>query len=103
MTNSVSMEEMGTLIDGSAQIIKTGKIALAIEVEQSTFGPEEEGTPIAVSEGKTIRTPRIDTMAIKTVISAADGESIVLSSFIQSSGGKVTETFVVVTATVVKP
>ncbi|NLY01686.1 MAG: hypothetical protein GXY83_36845 [Rhodopirellula sp.] len=103
LANSVSMEDMGSLIGGSAHVTKTGKIALAVQVERSAFGPEEEGTPISVLEGKTVRTPRVDTMTIKTQVTAASGESIVLSSFVRLCSGKVTETFVVVTATVVKP
>jgi hypothetical protein len=42
-------------------------------------------------------------MTVKTQTSVADGESIVLTGSIRAAGAKVTETFVVVTATVVKP
>lgn len=101
-TNQVSMESLGTMIGASAEITKTGKIALSIEVERSAFGPAEEGTPLAVSEGEIVRTPRMDTTSVKTLTSLADGRSIVLTSSIRAAGAKVTETFVVVTATVVK-
>lgn len=67
------------------------------------FAPEEEGTPISVSEGKTIRTPRIDTLVIDTQVTLTAGEPTLLGSFVRSSGDKVSETFVVVTATIVKP
>jgi type II/III secretion system protein len=102
LTNTISMENVGSMIGGSAEITKTGKIALSLQVERSDFGPEEEGTPIAVSDGETVRTPRLDTMTIKTQVAVADGESIVLNSCVRLWSGKVTETFVVVTATVVK-
>jgi len=94
---------MGMLISGSAQIAKTGAIALAVEIERSAIGPDEEGTPISLVEGKTIRTPQIDTLVINTQVTVADGQPVLLGSFVRSSGDKVTETFVVVTATVVKP
>lgn len=103
LANSVSMENIGSLIGGSAHITKTGKIALAVQVERSAFGPEEEDMPISVREGKTVRTPRVDTMTIKTQVTAASGGSIVLSSVVRLCSDKVTETFVVVTATIVKP
>lgn len=102
LTNTISMENVGSLIGGSAEITKTGKIALSLQVERSDFGPEEEGVPIAVSDGKTVRTPRLDTVTIKTQVAVADGESIVLNSCVRLWNDKVTETFVVLTATVVK-
>jgi hypothetical protein len=103
VVNNVELENIGTMITGSAKTTRTGKLAMQLTIERSVFGPEEEGLPIAVSDGKTIRTPRLDILTAKTEISAADGESIVLCSFVHSRGDKVTEMFIVVTPTVVKP
>lgn len=102
IVNTLSMDDMGSLISGTAQITESEGIAVELSVESSSLGPEEEGTPLAVSEENTIRTPRIDLLTIQTQFTVADGESIVLSSLVRLWGDKVTETFVVVTATVVK-
>ncbi len=101
--NSVQFDNMGMLISGSAQIAKTGTIALAVEIERSAIGPDEEGTPISLVEGNVIRTPQINTLVVNTQVTVADGRPVLLGSFVRSLGGKVTETFLVVTATVVKP
>ncbi len=103
ITNSVEFEQIGVMVGGSAKITKTGKIALALEIEKSAFGPEEEGTPVSVNEGKTLRTPRIDVLVMNTQITVADREPMVLTSQVRLWGDKVTETFVVITASVEKP
>lgn len=102
-SNTVEMENVGVIVAGSAQITKTGKIAISVELERSAFGPEEESTVISVQGDTTIRTPRIDIMTLETQVAFSDGESIALGSTVRSWGDKVTETFVIATATVVKP
>jgi len=101
--NNVSLENMGTLISGSARLTPTGKIRLNIAVERSAFAPEECGTPVAVSDGKTIRTPRVDTTTLETELLLADGETEVLASLIHAADNLVTECFVLVTPKILKP
>jgi len=102
MSNTVELENVGVIIVGSAQITKAERIAVTIELERSAFGPPEEGTAISVQGDTTIRTPRIDVMTVETGVALLDGESTVLKSAVRSWGDKVTETFVVATASVVK-
>ncbi len=103
VSNTVQFENLGVLAGGSAQITKTGKIAVSVQIEQSSLGPEEEGAPVSVRDGLTVRTPRITTMTLRTQATVTDGESTLLGSLVRSWGDKVTETFVVLTATTVKP
>lgn len=103
ISNTVQFENLGVLAGGSAQITKTGKIAVSVQIEQSSLGPEEEGAPVSVRDGLTVRTPRITTMTLRTQATVTDGESALLGSLVRSWGDKVTETFVVITATTVKP
>lgn len=101
-TNTVVLENVGTLVRGSAQQDGKGKIGLALSVERSTLGPEEEGEVIGTVDGKDIRTPTSDTLTVESQITAADGQSVLLGDFIESWQGGVKETFVIVTPTIVK-
>ncbi|MHB8897939.1 MAG: hypothetical protein ACYC6Y_04265 [Thermoguttaceae bacterium] len=101
--NSVSLENVGAIVTGSVQVVKPGRLWLTLQIERSGLAPEDEGTPVSVSEGTTIRAPQIDTLSINTQVSVPDRQSVVLTSLVQSLGDKVTETFVIVTATIVEP
>lgn len=99
-SNSVEMENLGTMLLASAEIANTGKILISIDLEKSSFGPAEEGTEISVQGDMAIRTPRIDILSLKTQAALANGEAAVLKSSIRSWGDKVTETFVLATVSV---
>lgn len=101
-SNSVEMENLGTMLLASAQIANTGKILIGIDLEKSSFGPAEEGTEISVQGDMAIRAPRIDILSLNTQAALGDGEAAVLKSSIRSWGDKVTETFVLATVSVVK-
>jgi len=101
-TNTAVLENVGTLVRGSAQQDGKGKIGLSLSVERSILGPEEEGEVIGVVEGKEIRTPAVDILTVESQITAADGQSVVLSDLVETWAGGVKETFIIVTPTVVK-
>ena len=101
-SNTIEMENVGVTIIGSAQITKTGRIAVTIDLERSAFGPPEEGIIVSVQKDTAIRTPRLDIMMLKTQVALTDGASTVLKSAVRSWGDEVTESLVIVTATVVK-
>lgn len=101
-TNNVTLENVGTLVSGSAVQAANGKIGLTLKMERSAVGPEEEGEVIGVIEGRELRTPAIDTLTIDSQITAADGQSVVLGDVVETWTGGVKETFVIVTPTVVK-
>jgi len=102
VTNSISMENVGTLVSGSAQPTPTGKIALSLSVESSGLAPKEEGLLVAVTGEKTIRTPATDTLTVKSEIIVADGETVVLGDFVETHETGVRETFILVAPTLIK-
>jgi type II secretory pathway component GspD/PulD (secretin) len=98
-TNSVTLENLGTLVAATPNILPDGRILIELSVETSDFGPETEATVVATSDdGPEIRSPRTDTHMIKTTVSTRDGQTVVVSDQIRARSGKVTETFVLLTA-----
>jgi hypothetical protein len=55
---------------------------MAIDAQNSSVGPEAEGTPITAINGAIIREPRIDITLAQTTVSAMDGQTVVLGGLI---------------------
>lgn len=102
-TNQVDLENVGTLLEGTARMTDSGKVLLEISIERSDLGPDEEGIPIAEIDGVQIRSPSVETMTIETQVVVADGETIVLGGLVTSSNEQVKETFVLLTVTLIQP
>jgi general secretion pathway protein D len=61
-------------------------VVMEIDAERSDVGPEAEGIPIFVSTGgQTVRAPRINITTAQTTVSAANGQTIILSGLIMKT------------------
>lgn len=80
--NSVVYRETGLILTVTPRISPDKLVVMEIQAEKSAVGPDSEGIPIAVSEGEVIRSPRIDRITARTVISALDGQTVVLGGLI---------------------
>jgi hypothetical protein len=58
-TNSIELENVGTLVETSAQSTDSGKIGLNLSIEQSELGPQEEGELVAKIGDAEVRTPTV--------------------------------------------
>lgn len=101
--HSTTMENVGLAVtltpcigDGMTNIVE-------IEVEDSRLGPVEEGTPISVSSsGETIRTPRVDTLNVRSTVSMLDGQAVLVSGRVEQSKSTRTELVVLVSSRVIQ-
>ncbi len=89
LTNSVDFQDVGLIIGVTPRISPDGLVVMEIDAEKSEVGPEAEGIPISVSEGVTIRSPRIKTITATTTVSALDGQTVVLGGLITTNKTKV--------------
>ena len=80
--NNITLENVGLILGVTPRISPDDMVVMEIDAEKSQLGPEAEGIPVAVSEGVTIRSPRIDLTTAQTTVSAASGETIVLGGLI---------------------
>ena len=95
-THSTILENFGTVLSVTPRISGDGTIVMQINVETSRPGPENEGTPIYTRGEQVVRSPRIESTVVQTVVRIPDGKTAALSSSAQESkSGK--ELLVVVT------
>ncbi len=85
MTNSVSMENVGTILGVTGRVSDDQIITLEIDVEASYLGPEEEGTPVATSEQQVIRTPAIHTCSVQTTVALKNGQTVLIGGMVYQS------------------
>ena len=98
-TNQVTLENLGTLVTATPHVVPDGTILVELSVETSDFGPQEDATVLATSDdGPEIRSPRTDTLVVETTVSTRSGQTVIVSDQIRTWPGKVTETFVLLTA-----
>jgi type II secretory pathway component GspD/PulD (secretin) len=85
-TNSVSMENVGTIFQATCRVSKNDRITLQIELESSEMGPKEEGVVIAESQDVgPIRTPVIETVTLQTTVTVLNGETVILGGMVYHS------------------
>jgi Flp pilus assembly secretin CpaC len=95
--NSIQLENVGTILSVTPQIVPDGSLVLAVEIERSDLGPEGEGMVIETMEdGKEVRSPQIDTLTARTTIAAANGEAVVINDLVLGERSRQKETFVIV-------
>jgi type II secretion system protein D len=80
--NTITWREVGLILTVTPRISPDRLVVMEIDATKSEVGPEAEGIPVSVSQGQVIRAPRINTTSARTVISAADGETVVLGGLI---------------------
>lgn len=81
-----SMLDVGVVLGVTPRISPAdGLVVMEIDASRSEVGPEEQGTPVAVSQGQIIRSPRIERTYAQTTVSAMSGQTVVLGGLIAKS------------------
>jgi hypothetical protein len=101
-TNNLSMEDVGSIMQITPQVVPDGSLVVAVDIERSDLGPEAEGMVIATKEdGTEIRSPQTDTMMTKTTVTTANGQAVVVNDLICDRQRLRKETFVLLRPLVV--
>ena len=89
-TNSISPEDVGTIVRITPRVGPDRAVALALTVEDSRLGPAEEGIVVAVDkEGQETRMPNTETLMLQTTVCIPDGETVALAGMTrQAKSGK---------------
>lgn len=88
--NTITWREVGLILTVTPRISPDRLVVMEIDATKSEVGPEAEGIPVSVSQGQVIRAPRINTTSARTVVSAADGQTVVLGGLITKSKSQAT-------------
>jgi general secretion pathway protein D len=84
-TNSISMTNVGLIMNVTPRISPDGLVVMEIDAVKSDLGPIEQGIPVSALNGQIIRSPIINTTQAQTTVSALDGQTVVLGGLIQKS------------------
>jgi general secretion pathway protein D len=78
-THSIRDQNVGTIIKINPRVGPDKRITLRVDVEDFRFGPAEENAAIAASkEGESPRARSIENFRVKSTLTVADGETVVL-------------------------
>lgn len=83
--NTIQYREVGLILTVTPRISPDKLVVMEIDATKSEVGPESEGIPVSVSQGQVIRSPRINVTSARTVVSAMDGQTVVLGGLIVKS------------------
>jgi len=81
-SNGIAYRQVGLILTVTPRITPDGYVVMEIIATNSKVGPIEEGIPVSVAEGQVIRSPRIEMINAQTVVSAIDGQTVVLGGLI---------------------
>jgi general secretion pathway protein D len=84
-TNNIQYQDVGIIHEVQPRISVDGQVVMNVLAEKSELGPEAEGVVISVIEGSEVRSPQIKTTRATTTVSAASGQTIVLSGLLTKS------------------
>ena len=100
---TVTYQNVGLLLGVTPRInVKEGMVVLAVDAEDSRLGPESEGIPISVADGKVIRSPRIESLIVQTTVAISDGKTVMLGS-VGRMGKDDKELVIVLTPHIIRP
>jgi len=88
--NSISYREVGLILTVTPRISPDRLVVMEIDATNSEVGPEAEGIPVSVSQGQVIRSPRINIISARTVVSACNGQTVVLGGLLTKTNTRVT-------------
>jgi len=101
--NSTVLENVGMTVSATPRVGDDKTITMEIDVDDSRFGPLEEGTPISVSSGgETTRTPRVETVGLHSTVAMRDGQTVLVGGRIVQSKSSRTEMAILVSARVIE-
>lgn len=82
-TNNIEYENVGIILEVTPRISPDGQVVMNIAAEKSEVGPEAEGIAISISPtGEVVRSPQIKLTRAQTTVSAASGQTVVLSGLL---------------------
>ncbi len=85
-TNQIAYENVGITLQVTPRISPDDQVVMEVYAEKSALGPEAEGIPIYAAPGGTVvRAPIINQIVARTVVSAATGQTVVLSGLLTKS------------------
>jgi general secretion pathway protein D len=84
-TNNIQYQDVGIILEVQPRISVDGQVVMNVLAEKSELGPEAEGVVISVIGNSEIRAPQIKTTRATTTVSAASGQTIVLSGLLTKS------------------
>lgn len=80
--NSIDYREVGLILSVTPRVSEEGQVVMEIIATNSKVGPEDEGIPVSVADNQVIRSPRIEMISATTVVSAFNGQTVVLGGLI---------------------
>ncbi len=80
--NVISYREVGLILTVTPRISPDGLVVMEIVATNSSVGRIDDGIPVSVAGGVVIRSPRIQMISAQTVVSALDGQTVVLGGLI---------------------
>ncbi len=87
-TNNVEFRDVGLILQVLPRISPDGTVTMLVDTTKSQVGNESDGIPVTISAtGEVVRSPRIDITTAQTVISARDGQTVVLGGLLSKSTG----------------
>ena len=85
-TNSVEFIEVGLILSVVPRISPDGLVVLDVLADKSELGSIEDGIPISISaSGDVLRQPQINRSRAETIVSARDGQTVILGGLITKS------------------
>jgi type II secretion system protein D len=85
-SNQIQYENVGITLQVTPRISPDDQVVMVVYAEKSALGPEAEGIPIyAAPGGAVVRAPIINQTVARTVVSAASGQTVVLSGLLTKS------------------
>ena len=80
--NTVTYKDVGLILNVTPRISPDGLVAMQIDAIKSDVGAEADGIPVSSLNGQIIRAPKINQTEALTVVSAMDGQTVVLGGLI---------------------
>ncbi|MFZ5833416.1 MAG: hypothetical protein ACOY3P_25290 [Planctomycetota bacterium] len=86
VTRSVTIENIGTIVNVTPAVSRDGLVTMEFEIEDSRLGPTDEGAVIAeLPEQEPLRTSPIETFQLKTTLQIKSGESVLVGGSVSGS------------------
>lgn len=102
-TNQISTVNVGLILSVRVRTSPEGLVTMEVDLNKSQLGPEEEGTPISIREGKTTRTPAVETLKLQTTVGVRSGQTLLLAGVGSKSEARRTELIILISPRIVKP
>lgn len=100
-SNMITMEQVGMIAAFKPYVQDNGRVSLQLTLEKSQQGPIEEGVVIAeLPDGEKVRSPRLESMAVRGAVTIASGQAAALAGVNTRQSARRTEFLILVSAEV---